>query len=469
MKTPRKSMELLHQTMISNDSLVCCGLDPDVSKIPTEFSGISSPEERVRAFLRTIVNLTGPHICAYKAQKAFFDIFPDGHALLKEIISYIHERFPNIPVFVDAKIGDVGNTMDIYLQNILDELDADGVVVNPYMGDDILRPFESLPDKAAIILVKTSNPDAAVVQDVLLQSGKPLWKHILELTVNRWNKAGNMIPVIASTADTDLSDVRRIIPDSMPVLFAGYGVQGGTTKHFRQLLDSTDRGIFVNSSRGLLYPYNSTDEGWRDKVIGAVVAMKDMLNFERSSSKFLLMLGVSGVGKSVIMQELRRLDSRFVYISPFMTRELRAGETDKTPITGAELDEKEQRGEILATNNLYGIRYATPKGAIEAAIREGKFPLLDWPITHLDVMKQAFAGKLFTVYVEPSDLDMLQLHLADGRDPDQKRFDAGVAELSVLKTGTYDSLINYRTVSREGDVATVADEIYSKYLQATGL
>ena len=127
---------------------------------------------------------------------------------------------------------------------------------NPYLGDDVMRPFAELPDKAAIVTVKTSNPDAAIVQDVILQDGRPLWKYILELMVNRWNGAGNMIPVIGSTTDIDLSGVREIIPDEMPVLFGGYGVQGGTTKHLRQLLDSERRGVFVNSSRGILYPYD---------------------------------------------------------------------------------------------------------------------------------------------------------------------------------------------------------------------
>lgn len=469
MKTSCRSLELLRQAMINNNTLACCGLDPDVEKLPMELRREEADEDAVWRFLEIVIDLTAPHICCYKVQKAFFDIFSEGHDLLKHTIHYVHEHYPDIPVFVDAKIGDVGNTMDIYLRNIFGELNADGVVVNPYLGDDVLRPFESLPDKTAIVTVKTSNPDAAIVQDVILQDGRPLWKYILELTANRWNGAGNMVPVIGSTADIDLGDVRQIIPDDMPVLFAGYGVQGGTTKHLRQLLNSERRGVFVNSSRGILYPYDTQDPLWRDAILQAVKALQNTLNIERGRSKFLLLLGVSGVGKSTIIRELCKLDSHFVYISPFMTRELRSGETDKVPITGEQMDKMERQGKLLVVNKLYGVRYATPREPIEQAFMGEQFPLLDWPIDRLHIMQQAFPGKLFTVYIEPPDTETLRRRSADGRDPEEKRMDAATAELAMLAQGTYDDAINYRVVSSEGEAASVAYAIYNKYLRAMGL
>lgn len=469
MKAPCRSLELLRQAMIRNNTLACCGLDPDVEKLPMELRKEETSEDAVWRFLEVVINLTAPHICCYKVQKAFFDIFPEGHYLLKHTIHHIHEHHPDLPVFVDAKIGDVGNTMDIYLHNIFGELNADGVVVNPYLGDDVMRPFESLPDKAAIVTVKTSNPDAAIVQDAILQDGRPLWKYILELVADRWNGAGNIVPVIGSTADIDMSDVRRIIPDEMPILFAGYGVQGGTMKHLRQLLNSERRGVFVNSSRGILYPYDAYDLSWRDAILQSVKDMKDHLNFAKGRSKFLLLLGVSGVGKSTIIHELRKLDPRFVYISPFMTRELRSGETDKIPTTDAQMDEMERQGKLLVVNELYGIRYATPWEPIEQAFTREQFPLLDWPIDRLHIMRHAFPGKLFTVYVEPPNAETLRRRLADGRDPKEKRMDAATAELATLARGTYDDLIDHRVVNSDGEAASVAYVIYHEYIRAMGL
>ncbi|MEK7140369.1 MAG: orotidine-5'-phosphate decarboxylase [Patescibacteria group bacterium] len=454
--------------MERNNSLVCCGLDPDIDKIPAEFCDGSSSEDAVRRFLETVVDLVAPHVCAFKAQKAFFDIFPEGHELLRRVIHYVHEYHPELPIFVDAKIGDVENTMDVYIKNIFGKLNADGVLVSPYLGDDVMAPFRSLSDKVAIVTVRTSNPGAAVVQDVVLDDGRPFWKHVLDLTVNRWNDARNMIPVIASTTDVDLSDVRKIIPDDMPILLAGYGVQGGSTKHLRQLLDSKGYGVFVNSSRGLLYPYDISDSLWRESVLREVKSMQSALNFERSRSKFLLLLGVSGVGKSTLIGELRKIDERFVYISPFMTRELRPGETDKIPITMEQMSEMEAAGKFLVVNDLYDARYATPREPVERAFTEGKFPLLDWPITRFSVMSQSFPGRLFSVYIEPQSREMLRARLADGRDQDGRRLAEGFAEIDLVHSGACDDLIDCCITSVDDDPASRARSIYESYLRAVG-
>lgn len=466
MKTSCKTLELLRQAMVNNNSLVCCGLDPDISKIPVELREGFTEECAVKNFLRTVIDLTAPYVCAYKAQKAFFDIYPNGYHLLREIIEYVHTKYAHLPIFVDSKIGDVEHTMATYLRNIFNQLKADGVVVNPYLGDDVMGALKNFPDKAAIVTVRTSNPGAAVVQDILLPDGKPLWHYILELVVNRWNSAGNMVPVIASTTNINLQDIRQAIPNGMPILFAGYGEQGGSAALVRHLVDSTGRGVFVNSSRGLLYPYDIHDVRWRECIVQATVLMKDALNFEKSRSKFLLILGVSGVGKSTVIKELQKLDRRIVYISPLMTRVLRPGEEEKMSISNEELDTMKRNGRLLAVNELYGVRYATPREPVEQAFRDEKIPVLDWPIEHLSVMQEALPGRIFTVYMEPPNLDVLRLRLADGRDPNKKRLNAAAAELATLAAGSYDSLIDYRTVNQDGEASIVAQTIYQTYLQA---
>ena len=67
----------MNQAMKSNNTLVCCGLDPDVSKMPIELRRKARKETTVRKFLEAVVDITAPHVCAYKAQKAFFDILKD--------------------------------------------------------------------------------------------------------------------------------------------------------------------------------------------------------------------------------------------------------------------------------------------------------------------------------------------------------------------------------------------------------
>jgi orotidine-5'-phosphate decarboxylase len=275
-----KTNEQIFERMKAHDTLLCCGLDPDLKKMPPELIRKEiSDEDKVLEFLRVAINVTAPHVCAYKAQKAFFDVLAGGHDVLKKLIGYIHTSHPGIPVIVDCKIGDIKNTMAAYIQNLFGSLQADGVVVNPYMGDDVVLPFTELTDKSIVVIVKTSNPSGDIVQDVVLQNGQPLWRHVLDLVVNRWNRNANMIPVLSSTVELNMAKIRPLIPDGMPILLAGVGAQGGDYADLRNLLNSEGVGVFINSSRGILYP--QSQQPWRIAIEKATVELKEALNNER--------------------------------------------------------------------------------------------------------------------------------------------------------------------------------------------
>lgn len=275
-----KANNQILERMKTRNTLVCCGLDPDLKKMPAEIVGRDiSDEDKVLEFLQVVVDVTAPHVCAYKAQKAFFDELAGGHEVLRKLIDYIHSMHKNIPVIVDCKIGDIGNTMDAYIRNLFNLLQADGIVVNPYMGDDVLLPLVEWADKSIVVLVKTSNPSGGIVQDVALQDGQPLWRYMLNLVVNRWNQNENMVPVLLSTVGIDMAEIRSLIPDGMPILLAGIGAQGGSYDGLRNLLNSENIGVFVNSSRGILYP--QSQKPWRVAIEKAVVDLKESLNKER--------------------------------------------------------------------------------------------------------------------------------------------------------------------------------------------
>jgi len=265
--------------MQAGGTLACCGLDPDLSRIPNEVTGPDA--DRVYQFLSGVVEVAAPNVCSFKAQKAFFDGLDGGHEVLTEIVRDIHRDHPDVPVFVDCKIGDIDNTMGAYTDFLFGKVDADGILINPYMGDEVLEAFDNYPDKAVVVLARTSNPGAAVVQDALMADGRPLWQHILRLVVERWNKNGNLIPVISSTAGLDLKVTRRMIPNEMPILLAGVGAQGGDYSDLKALLNTSGSGVFVNSSRGLLYPPNPTSAAWQKAVAQAVVDFKEALNRAR--------------------------------------------------------------------------------------------------------------------------------------------------------------------------------------------
>lgn len=164
---------------------------------------------------------------------------------------------------------------------------------------------------------------------------------------------------------------------------------------------------------------------------------------------------------------LRDLDRRFVYISPFVTRDLRSGEDDKIAVTAAELDALWSAGRLLTINDMYGVRYGTPKGSIEDALADGRFPLLDWPIAKVDVMVRIFAGRLRRTYIEPRDNGQLVQQLT-GRDGARAliRIETAESELKELRRGAYDGLIDFRIVNEAGRAADIAGEIYLDYLRS---
>ena len=183
-------------------------------------------------------------------------------------------------------------------------------------------------------------------------------------------------------------------------------------------------------------------------------------------SKFLLLLGPSGVGKSSIIEELLQLDSRFVYISPFMTRALREGEKNKISISGEEMDKMWNRGELLVINELYGIHYATPRLPIVQALAQGNFPVLDWPISRIEAITQAFPNQLCIVYVSPPSIEVLRQRLAkDGRDADGHRLRSAREELEAYESSRYIGIYNFEIVAEENQVPKIAHAIYTNYLQ----
>lgn len=270
----------LDARMVCTNSLVCVGLDPDITKLPLAILNTDKKaEDQIFLFLTQVIDITVPHACCFKVQKAFYDQFDLGHDLLKKIVAYIHESYPDVPVFIDCKIGDTDNTMQAYMKLLFEDIKADGVVINPYMGDDVLEPFMQDKSKTGIVLIQTSNPNAKVVQELKLNGGKNLWEKMLDLTLNRWNKNQNLIVVLSSnTTAYDYTLIRKQIPQDTPILLAGIGLQGGDPLVLKQLLNDNNRGVFVNSSRGILYPYDRADTQWQAAILTAVVQLKELLN-----------------------------------------------------------------------------------------------------------------------------------------------------------------------------------------------
>ncbi|MBI2597137.1 orotidine-5'-phosphate decarboxylase [Candidatus Daviesbacteria bacterium] len=206
-------------------------------------------------FDKSIIDQTSDLVCCYKPQSAFYEAEGlEGLEGLEKTIKYIKEKYPEVPIILDAKRGDVASTNKAYVKAIFDTLGVDGVTVSPYLGRESLQPFLDRADKGVIILVRTSNPGAAEFQDLKV-GDKPLYQVVAE-HVKSWNKNNNVGVVVGATYPKQLKKVREIIGD-MPILVPGIGAQGGNLKAtLENGLDSKKQGLIINSSRDIIFAAN---------------------------------------------------------------------------------------------------------------------------------------------------------------------------------------------------------------------
>ncbi len=242
----------LQKIQQKNRSMICLGLDLDPKKMPSEYSGSA---KGLFDFAHRIIDATADLVCAYKPNMAFYEsLGPDGLSLLK----VIRDRIPeDIPVIMDGKRGDIGNTAQYYAEAMFDRYRADWVTLNPYMGYDSLRPFLEFKDKGVFILCLTSNSGSRDFQ-LLEIDHKPLYIHVAE-KVLYWNKEQNCGLVVGATHPDQLKEIRAVSGD-MPFLIPGVGAQGGSLEEAAVMgSDDFRKPAVINVSRSVLYASNDKD------------------------------------------------------------------------------------------------------------------------------------------------------------------------------------------------------------------
>jgi orotidine-5'-phosphate decarboxylase len=264
----------LRDSWARSDSLVCVGLDPELERFPGAVTSHASP---IFHFNRAIIDATADLVCAYKPQFAHYAAY-EAEDQLERTIEYIHRSYPGVPVILDAKRGDVGNTAERYAIEAFERYGADAVTVNPYLGGDSLEPFLKHEDRGVIILCRTSNPGAREVQDLEVGNRK-LYHRIAELAAKRWNARGNCLLVVGATYPRELAEVREIV-GNMPFLVPGIGAQGGDVDQAvrnGQTADGT--GLVISSSRSILYA--SAGEDFASAARKATTTLREQINLSR--------------------------------------------------------------------------------------------------------------------------------------------------------------------------------------------
>lgn len=235
-------------------SFLCIGLDVDLNKIPQH---LLKEQDPIFSFNKAIIDATH-HMCvAYKPNTAFYEAYGlKGWKSLEKTIQYLNQNYPEIFTIADAKRGDIGNTSSMYAKAFFDDLGFDSVTVAPYMGKDSVEPFLDFKDKHTILLALTSNEGAFDFQVKKIE-GKELYKQVLE-TSRTWKNSENLMYVVGATKAEYLADIRKIIPNNF-LLVPGVGAQGGNLQEVCKYGMTTDVGLLINSSRGIIYASDGKD------------------------------------------------------------------------------------------------------------------------------------------------------------------------------------------------------------------
>lgn len=266
-----KFQEKLLKIQKKNNSLVCVGLDSDLQKIPKHLLKKADP---IFEFDKKIINATHGLVCAYKPNIAFYEAEGiKGLQSLKKTIDYLRENHPGVPIILDAKRADIGNTSAMYARAIFEYWNADATTVYPYLGYDSVEPFLKYKDKYIFFLIRTSNPDAKTFQDVKVKR-EPYYLYLAR-QVKKW-KGDNVGIFCGATYPRELAKIRQIFP-KRPILTAGIGAQGGQAKlAVKAGVDRKGFNLICNSSRSIIYA--SSGRGFAQAARKAADKLRQTIN-----------------------------------------------------------------------------------------------------------------------------------------------------------------------------------------------
>ena len=236
-------------------SFLCVGLDTDLKKVPQH---ILNEEDPIFSFNKAIIDATAPYCVSYKPNLAFYEAFGvKGLMSFEKTVKYLKENYPHHFIIADAKRGDIGNTSAMYARTFFEEYDIDSLTVAPYMGEDSVTPFLGYEGHWVILLALTSNKGSLDFQMTTDEQGERLFEKVLKKS-QQWGTKDNMMYVVGATQGRMFEDIRKLAPEHF-LLVPGVGAQGGSLEEVCRYGMTSDCGLLVNSSRGIIYASTGCD------------------------------------------------------------------------------------------------------------------------------------------------------------------------------------------------------------------
>ncbi len=248
-------------------------LDPVFESLPAAVRESATPLEAIRRFSTRVLSIIAPIVPSVKINSAYFERYYDeGVGLYHELVQTASAL--GLVAIGDVKRGDVGHTAELYAKAQLARPDApgidpshtpDAVTISGYFGLDGAKPFidTAVRDQRGLfVLVRTSNPSAAVIQDVPTADGRKVHEHVAG-EVARWAEEPRTIgaqgyscigAVVATRNKEDAARIRTTMPRSI-FLVPGYGAQGGTAEDFRPYFKADGTGAIIAAGRSVIFAH----------------------------------------------------------------------------------------------------------------------------------------------------------------------------------------------------------------------
>ena len=282
-------VDRLHEAVRGKD---CCGvvnIDPVLQRLPQALRREADPVACIEQFSYGVTDAVAPHVPVVKFNIAYFERYgPAGCAAYGRAIAHAKKR--GLIVIGDIKRGDVDHTAQQYVEahQSPDPAAADAITINGYFGWDGVEPFvKGLGrERMVFVLVRTSNPSAATIQDLPLADGRTVHEAVGTL-VDDWSRQhtlassgyGPVGAVVATRNTEDAARLRAIMPHTI-FLVPGYGAQGGTADDFRPYLDAHGFGALIAAGRSVIYACDTPGAAatdWKSAIAAAASRFADDL------------------------------------------------------------------------------------------------------------------------------------------------------------------------------------------------
>lgn len=233
---------------------LCVGIDPHSALLQSW--GLADDIDGLRLFALTVVEASAGRVSAIKPQVSFFERFgAKGYEVLAETTRLAHSK--GLVVIADAKRGDIGTTMDAYLDAWFGDksgLYADALTVSPYLGlgatSDVFDKWIS-QGKGIYSLVATSNPQGESVQKASIHGHSLAADQWSQLNALNGTEFGPYGAVLGATLDLSSFGIDQSVLN-VPILAPGFGAQGALLTNAAKIYGALAKNVSFSVSRSVL-------------------------------------------------------------------------------------------------------------------------------------------------------------------------------------------------------------------------